>query len=248
MSALHAISRTVGDLARTEAFYRDGLGFGRIAPPEPVPPPMLEALGLPDASATRLRMGIGAQIVEFLAVDPAGAPYPAEPLATDPFFQHVAIPVRDMETAMARLGGLAPRPISRGGAQRLPERSGGVTAFKARDPDGHPFELIVFPDGPAAARWAQAPGLFLGIDHSAITVTDLDAALAFFAGALGFSVAQRGLNRGPEQGRLDGVPDPEVDVVALVPPGRSTPHLELLHYRRPATTRPTPAPVGPPDR
>ncbi|MHB2209964.1 VOC family protein [Methylobacterium sp. CM6257] len=240
MSGVRAIAgfgRTVADLAVTEAFYQDGLGFERIAPPEPVPVAQVEAMGLAGRRAIQLRLRLGAQTVTFLALDPPGAPYPANPAATDPFFQHLAIPVRDMGAAMAQLARLDPKPISRGGAQRLPASSGGVTAYKFRDPDGHPLELIFFPDGAAAARWRAAPGLFLGIDHSAITVADLDAALAFLTGPLGLTVAERGLNQGPEQARLDGVDDPQVDVIALEPPDPA-PHVELLHYRKSAARHP----------
>ncbi|KAB1077612.1 VOC family protein [Methylobacterium soli] len=246
IQALHAISRTVADLARTEAFYRDGLGFVREAPPEAVPASLLQAMALPDAPAQRLTMRLGQQAVSFLAFDPPVAADPASPAATDPIFQHIAIPVRDMERAMAALAVLRPEPISQGGALTLPESSGGVAAFKFRDPDGHPVELIHFPGGDAAARWSGAPGLFLGIDHSAITVTDLDAALAFYAGILGLGLGSRSLNRGPEQARLDGVPDPEVDVVGLMPP-RATPHVELLHYRRPVAHPGATARFGPRD-
>ncbi|WP_336490295.1 VOC family protein [Methylobacterium nigriterrae] len=248
--SLVAISRTVADLDRTEAFYRDGLGFERAAPPEPLPAAMGQAMGqamgLAEAQGRRLWMRVGGQRVAFLAFDPPGLPYPEPRAATDPIFQHIAIPVRDMGAAMRRLAAVDPAAISRGGAQTLPPASGGVTAFKFRDPDGHPVELIHFPDGPAALRWRDAPGLFLGIDHSAITVTDLDAALAFYVGVLGLHVGSRGLNRGPEQGRLDGLPDPEVDVLGLVPI-HATPHVELLHYRRPAARRGAAA-FGPRDR
>ncbi|MGU3540990.1 VOC family protein [Methylobacterium sp. A54F] len=246
--AVVAVSRTVADLARTEAFYRDGLGFTALGGPEPVPPPVLQALGLPGARAVRLRMRLGGQMLAFLAFDPPGAPYPEGPLATDPFFQHVAIPVRDMAAAAAQLARVSPGRISTGGPEVLPPASGGVTAFKFRDPDGHPVELIHFPGGPPAETWRDHPGLFLGIDHSAITVTDVDAALRFFGDVLGFRVVQRGLNRGPEQARLDGVPDTLVDVVGLRPDTRRTPHLELLHYRSPGTSRPSPSPYGPRDR
>lgn len=239
MSGVRAIigfGRTVTDLAATEAFYRDGLGFVRVAPPEPVPDAQGEAMGLAGRRAMQLRMQIGAQTVTFMTVDPPGAPYPADPAATDPFFQHLAIPVRNMEAAMAQLARLGPTPISRGGAQQLPASSGGVIAYKFRDPDGHPLELIFFPGGASATRWRDAPGLFLGIDHSAITVTDLDATLAFLSGPIGLTVAERGLNQGPEQARLDGVDDPQVDVIALEPP-EPAPHVEVLHYRVPATQR-----------
>ena len=167
--------------------------------------------------------------------DEEGGAWPRRgPAANDPAFQHFAIPVRAMDRAMAALAAVAPEPISRGGAQLLPASSGGVTAFKFRDPDGHPLEILFFPSGDAAERWAEAPGLFLGIDHTAVTVSSIEDALAFFESECGFRLASRGLNRGPEQARLDGLADPVVDVLALAPPGGATPHLELLHYREPA--------------
>nr|WP_246732873.1 VOC family protein [Methylobacterium sp. BTF04] len=228
-----AISRTVADLARTEAFYRDGLGFVRSTGPEPIPVALLDALGLAGATGQRLRMRLGRQSIAFLAFDQPGLPYPAASVATDPWFQHAAIVVRDMEAAYRHLVAVAPTPITRGGPQVLPPSSGSVAAYKFRDPDGHPLELIAFPQGPSADRWADAPGLFLGIDHSAITVTDRDAAIAFFRDGLGLSVATRGLNHGPEQAALDGLNSPLVDVIGLEPAGTATPHVELLQYRAP---------------
>lgn len=53
---------------------------------------------------------------------------------------------------MVRNGGRKP---PRGA--RLPESSGGVTAFKFRDPDGHPLELLAFPDGKVPSRWGAQP-------------------------------------------------------------------------------------------
>ncbi|MBE7199672.1 MAG: VOC family protein [Parafilimonas terrae] len=249
MSGVRAIlrfDRTVADLDRTEEFYRDGLGFVREGAPAPLSRAEAEALGLMGRRTARLRLRLNRQVVTFLTVDPPGAPYPAAPSATDPFFQHLAIPVREMGAAFARLSTVSPVPISRDGPQRLPESSGGVSAYKFRDPDGHPLELIHFPGGAAAEHWANAPGLFLGIDHSAITVTDCDAAIGFLTGPLGLTVAQRGLNRGPEQARLDGLDDPVVDVIALEPP-QPTPHVELLHYRSPLRSGSVPK-VDPADR
>lgn len=249
MSEVRAIlgfDRTVADLDRTEAFYRDGLGFVREGAPAPLSLTEAEVLGLGGRRTTRLRLRLNRQVVTFLTVDPPGAPYPTAPSATDPFFQHLAIPVREMANAFAQLSSVSPKPISRDGPQRLPETSGGVSAYKFRDPDGHPLELIHFPSGAAAERWATAPGLFLGIDHSAITVTDCDAAIGFLTGPLGLTVAQRGLNQGTEQARLDGLEDPVVDVIALQP-RQPAPHVELLHYRSPPRSGTMPK-VDPADR
>ena len=71
--------------------------------------------------------------------------------------------------------------------------------------------------------------LFLGIDHSAISVSDSQRSIAFYQ-ALGLRVASRSLNKGREQALLDGLSDPDVEVTAL-DPLQATPHLELLCYR-----------------
>nr|USU30372.1 VOC family protein [Methylobacterium sp. OTU13CASTA1] len=236
VTRLLGLSRTVADLARTEAFYRDGLDFRRLGPVERIPSAVLDALGLPEASGGRLRMGLGDQSIEFLAFDTPGQRYPIGALANDPWFQHAAIVVADMNRAVARLDAFAPVPISRGGPQRLPPTSGGVTAWKFRDPDGHPLELLAFPEGAGARRWAEAPGLFRGIDHSAITVADAESAIAFFRDALGLHLDGRSRNSGHEQAALDGLDEPVVDVIALRPDAEAVPHVELLHYRAPVPT------------
>ena len=47
-------------------------------------------------------------------------------------------------------------PISTSGPQLLPAASGGVSAFKFRDPEGHPLELIAFPPGAVPPQWQTA--------------------------------------------------------------------------------------------
>src|SRR5690606_16398048 len=112
--------------------------------------------------------------------------------------------------------------------------TGSVTAFKFRDPEGHPLELISFPPGVGAPVWEKVRGEgILGCDHTAISVMNLDRSLHFYADLLGFRIASRSLNQGPEQDRLDDLPGCLVDVVALEPTIITTPHVELLHYRMP---------------
>ncbi len=43
------------------------------------------------------------------------------------------------------------------GPERLPARSGGVSAFKFRDPDGHPLELLAFPPEAVPPIWRDRP-------------------------------------------------------------------------------------------
>jgi catechol 2,3-dioxygenase-like lactoylglutathione lyase family enzyme len=239
---------TVADLARAEAFYRDALGFEPAGDPREAGPDYTAALGLPDARATVLRMRLGAQEIELAAFTPPGRPYPEGSASTDLWFQHIAIVVGDMAAAHARAAhvaatlGSGAAPITEGGPQRLPPSSGGVTAWKFRDPEGHPLELIAFPSGGGPETWREIPrdALTVGIDHSAISVADAGRSAAFYGDVLGLSVASREVNRGPEQERLDAVPGAVVDVVALAPPDAATPHVELLGYREPRG-RPIPA-------
>ena len=185
-----------------------------------------------EGGADSLTLGLGDEVVELLRFDQPGRPYPFTHASTDLCFQHFAIVVTDIQAAYQRLcsvGGWT--AISTDGPQKLPESSGGVTAFKFRDPDGHPLELLAFPDNKLPERWKSRPksDLFLGIDHSAITVSDSWRSIAFYT-ALGLRVASRSLNTGSEQERLDAVRDAVVEVTALAL-AQATPHVELLCYR-----------------
>ena len=104
----------------------------------------------------------------------------------DPPFQHFAIVVSDMTAAYANLQVLQNwTAISRWPANSPPS-SGGVTAFKFRDPEGHPLELLTFAPGPKSARWSlRSDNNYLGIDHSAISVADTDRSVAFYSDWVG---------------------------------------------------------------
>jgi catechol 2,3-dioxygenase-like lactoylglutathione lyase family enzyme len=165
---------------------------------------------------------------------PGAPPYPQPAAANDPWLQHFAIAVNDMAAAYAMLIALGHTPISRGGPQLLPPSTGAVTAYKFRDPDGHPLELSYIPGSDWLAD--AAPAVFLGVDHTALAVADLVASIAFYNG-LGFTETGRSRNTGPEQDHLDGLDGVAVEIVALAPPGAG-PHLELLHYRSPPAAAP----------
>ena len=242
---LAAVARTVLDLERCTAFHRDALG--------------LEVRGddVRDAARgeTRRTLAAGDQRIELVRPDVPGRPYPEVASSADRCFQHCALVVDDIVAARERLCRAEPSvrggdvrvgsgravAVSADGPVTLPASSGGVSAFKFRDPEGHPLELIEFPPGanpawPARPARARADGV-RGIDHSAIVVADVEASLRFYTGSLGLRCTTRQVNRGAEQARLDALHDPEVEVVGLVldgaPPEGAPPHLELLGYRRP---------------
>lgn len=235
VTRLVRISITVADPTAAATFFRDRLGLV-VGPEQAVADPASASLlGLaPGTTARRTEVAIGRQIVELVAFDPPGASYPVARASNDPWFQHIALVCGDIAAVWSRLQPGSPGTITTGAPVLLPPNTGSVTAFKFRDPEGHPLELIAFPEGVGAPVWqgTSEPGI-LGFDHTAIGVADVDRAIAFYTGRLGFRIAGRSLNRGPEQDRLDGLTDCVVDVVALAPAVEATPHVELLHYRSP---------------
>ena len=72
-------------------------------------------------------------------------------------------------------------------------------------------------------------GSFLGVDHTAIGVSDPARSARFFGSLFGFGTGARTENRGPEQADLDDVEDVHVSVTRLAP-DLPTPRMELLHY------------------
>jgi len=216
----------VGDLDRLSRFYA-ALGF---RPDDARPAPEQAALAEAPTAVSRV-MWVGEQAVELVAFDPPGADYPLPARSTDPWFQHIALVAPDIDAAMARLRAAEGwTAISRGGVSHLPRDAGRVTAFKFRDPEGHPLEFLAFPTGQAPPRWSTAgPGL-LGYDHSAISVSDIARSIAFYRDELGMTLGPRTLNQGAAQAALDDVADAMVDVVAMRPV-TATPHVELLGYR-----------------
>lgn len=200
-----------------------------------------DSLVAPDGiggSASSTLMKLGNSTVELLEFDTPGRPYPHDLSPYDSRFQHLGVIVTDMHRAMERLSqSHGWSAISTGGPQTLPDEDGGVTAFKFRDPDGHPLELLQFAAGRIPVNWRDPGGgsVHLGIDHSALSVTDVARSVRFYE-AIGLCAANRTVNRGGPQQRMDGVTAPVVDVVSLLP-RRSMPHVELLHYR--TALRPT---------
>ncbi|MBI0537916.1 VOC family protein [Roseomonas sp. KE2513] len=234
------VSRVVSDLDRTERFYRDGLGF-RTVSRGAADPSLTRLLGFGDLRAEELVMRLGAEEVALVRFERPSEAYPARSRSDDAWFQHLAIVAHDMAAAAAVLLARSPATISSGGPQRLPPRNGSVEAFKFRDPDGHPLELIHFPPGQGRPLWqgSVGEGPFLGIDHSAIGIASTARSRKFY-GRLGFRVAGGSHNHGAAQAGLDGLADPDVLITALRPHGAEGPGLELLEYRPPGRQTPWP--------
>jgi catechol 2,3-dioxygenase-like lactoylglutathione lyase family enzyme len=242
VQALLRIGRNTANLERAIAFHRDALGF-KVIDADARLPAWARLPGVDVMPSRCARLALGAQEIELTEFRDA-APYPRRSTSCDLWFQHFAIATTDIEAAFHRALAHGATPITRDGPQRLPPSTGSVTAFKFRDPDGHPLELLAFPPGVGdpdwqVARTGNAPTL--GIDHSAISVEDVERSIRFYE-LLGLQVAAHGVNRGIEQQRLDDLADVAVDVVAMEAPAR-TPHLELLGYRHPRGRHRAPSPL-----
>jgi catechol 2,3-dioxygenase-like lactoylglutathione lyase family enzyme len=216
---------------RLGQFYELAFGCRRLASDRCSGAGFERLVGL-ESGAYRIMLGLGEQVLELLQFDRPGRPYPDAVGSSDLRFQHFAIVVADMQRAYERLSAVSGwTAISIEGPQKLPTSSGGVTAFKFRDPEGHPLELLEFPPHKMPANWRArlTTGLFLGIDHSAIGVSNSERSIAFYE-ALGLRVAARSLNTGPEQERLDALSGIHLEVTALELE-QTAPHVELLCYR-----------------
>lgn len=244
VAAVDAVTLTVGDLARSRAFYTAVLDF-RVEREEEIAGASWEQLrGVAPLRMRVARLRLGDEHLELVQyLSPPGRPAPAMVRSNDRWFQHAAIVVSDMDRAYARLRAHGVAAISRR-PQRLPDwnpDAGGIRAFYFKDPDGHPLELIWFPPGKGDPRWQTPAGaaVFRGIDHTAIAVADTDASLAFYRDRLGFRVAGHSLNTGAEQDALNGVHGSRVRITGLRT--GSGPGIELLEYLEPRDGRPYPA-------
>jgi catechol 2,3-dioxygenase-like lactoylglutathione lyase family enzyme len=212
-------------------FYESAFGFARTGEVSIADPAFAKLMGVAGATARAITLRLGEQEIELIGVFPPGRSYPQPVSGRSVLFQHFAIVVADMEGAYARLSARAGwTTISIDGPQLLPVSSGGVTAYKFRDPEGHPLELIAFPPDGTPAKWQSSSTTeCLGIDHSAISIAVTERSVQFYE-RLGLRRTSGSLNIGPEQDKLDDIAGALVKVTAMAPP-TTTPHVELLCYR-----------------
>jgi len=127
--------------------------------------------------------------------------------------------------------------------QELPEYievAAGIEAFYFRDPDGHNLELIAYPPNKGDPRWQENTGdLFLGIDHTAIAVSDTDTSLNFYSDLLGLKLAGESENYGTEQEHLNNVFRARLQISGLKAAKGMA--VEFLEYLAPPGGRPFPA-------
>src|SRR5262245_59010626 len=240
VQAVDAVGMTVSDMDRSVAFFTNVLTFEKTSDVELSGGEHERLQGVFGLRIRVVRMRLGDEQIELTEyLSPRGRRIPDDSRSNDRWFQHVAIIVSDMDAAYARLRQhhvehASPEP------QRLPDwnpNAGGIKAFYFKDPDGHPLEILQFPDGKGDPRWHAATGrLFLGIDHTAIVVGHTDTSLAFYRDLLGLRVAGESTNYGPEQERLNTVFGARLHTTGLR--AAAGPGIEFLEYVAPRNGRP----------
>ena len=181
VTGVDSIGLTVSDLDRSVSFYSQVLSFEKVSEVEVEGPDWEHLEGIFGVRMRIARMRLGDEFLELTEyLVPRGKPAVADSRSNDRWFQHVAIVVSDIDSAYRRLRSFKVQHAS-SGPQRLPDwnpNAGGIQAFYFRDPDGHPLEILAFPQGKGRPKWHQASDrLFLGIDHTAIVVSDTEKSL-----------------------------------------------------------------------
>jgi catechol 2,3-dioxygenase-like lactoylglutathione lyase family enzyme len=242
---IRAIGLTVSDVERSQAFYIQALGFQFVSDITVNETEYSQLEGVPNSAIRIVTLRLGdewIELMQYLALK--GEPVPDDSQSNDLWFQHLAIVIRDMDLAYSHLRPFLTESISPE-PQTIPPRNqaaAGIRAFKFRDPDRHPLELIWFPPEKGQDKWhQQTEQLFLGIDHSAIAIADTDQSLQFYCELLGMQVDGGSLNEGKIQAHLDSLPDAKAKVrVTSLRTAQGGLGIELLDYLIPETERPMP--------
>ena len=243
-TSVESVGMTVSDMDRAVEFY-SALTFQKVSDVEVLGDEFEHLEGVFGARMRIVRMQLGTEsldLTQYLA--PPGRPIPVDSRSNDLWFQHIAIVVRNMDEAFQRLRALKVQFVSTG-PQTLPpsiKAAAGIKAFYFRDPDQHNLEIIYFPAGKGDPRWqANTNKLFLGIDHTAIGISNTGASLKFYRDLLGLRKAGESENFGTEQEHLNQVFGAHLLITGMR--SDSGPGIEFLEYLTPRDGRPLPADV-----
>jgi catechol 2,3-dioxygenase-like lactoylglutathione lyase family enzyme len=243
VEAVDSIGMTVDDMDRSLEFYTKVLSFAPVSDVEVYGTPYEQLQGVFGLRMRVVRLRLGSEFIELTEyLTPKGRPIPADSRSNDRWFQHIAIIVSDMDRAYGWLRQHKVRHASTG-PQRLPDwnpNAGGIKAFYFKDPDNHVLEVLWFPPGKGDPKWQGATDkVFLGIDHTAIVVSNTEKSLRFYRDVLGLRIAGTSENYGIEQEHLNNVAGARLRITSLR--ANSGPGIEFLEYLSPRNGRPWPA-------
>ena len=242
VKSVDAVGMTVSDMDRSIEFFSKVLSFEKISDVEVYGNEYEKLQGLFGLRMRVVRLELGAEKIELTRyLAPEGRPIPPDWRSYDHAFQHIAIVVSDMDKAYQQLRSYKVRHVSTA-PQTLPasnKAAAGIRAFYFKDPDGHNLEIIYFPAGKGDPRWQNNSGkLYLGIDHTAIVVSNTQKSLQFYRGLLGFKLTGESMNYGTEQEHLNNVAGARLHISGLK--ASAGPGVEFLEYLTPRDGRPAP--------
>jgi catechol 2,3-dioxygenase-like lactoylglutathione lyase family enzyme len=249
VTAVESVGMTVSDMDKSIAFYSQVLSFQKVSDVEVLGTEYERLQGLFGVRLRVVKMQLGSEVIELTEyLTPKGKPFPIDSRSNDRWFQHIAIVTRDMDQAYQRLRSFKVQHASTA-PQTIPatnKAAAGIRAFYFRDPDGHYLETIYFPPGKGDPKWQKPSNqLFLGIDHTAIAVSNTATSLNFYRDILGLKLAGESMNAGTEQEHLNNVQGARLHISGLRSP--AGPGIEFLEYLEPKDGRPFPADAKPND-
>jgi catechol 2,3-dioxygenase-like lactoylglutathione lyase family enzyme len=252
--AVESTGMTVSDMDRAVDFYTQVLSFKKVSDVEVWGTEYEQLQGLFGVRLRVVKLQLGEELIELTEyLTPKGRPIPVDSRSHDRWFQHIAIVVSDMDKAYQHLRQHKVQHASTA-PQRIPDwnkAAAGIRAFYFKDPDGHNLEIIYFPPGKGNPKWqplSHSPSsnpLFLGIDHTAITISNTQTSLKFYRDILGLKLTGESVNYGTEQEHLNNVQGARLHISGL----RATvgPGIEFLEYLEPKDGRSFPADAKPND-
>jgi catechol 2,3-dioxygenase-like lactoylglutathione lyase family enzyme len=238
------IGFTVADVDREANFFVKVLQFEKVSDFRVVGSEYDKMEGVFNANMRIVHLKLGEQIVELTQYvsPPTGRPIPVPSYSNDAWFEHMAIVVDDMDAAYKILQENNVQQIS-ANTITIPESNpgaAGIKAIKFRDPEGHDLELIYFPSSKGDPSWQKPTSkLFLGLDHTAMTVDSTDKGVTFYRDVLGLDVGGVTFNSGMTQAVLDDLFNDTCLVTEMMPVS-APPHIEFLDYKTPPGGRSMP--------
>ncbi len=238
-----AIGITVKEMDRSVKFYTEALGFKKISDREFKGENFEKLQGVFGLNMRVVRLQLGDEIIELTDyLTTGGRSIPEDQKSNDLFFQHIAVVVSDMDKAYQHLRKFNVEHVSTS-PQTLPKSipgAEGIKAFYFHDPDNHNLELIFFPKGKGLEKWQTTGGkIFLGIDHTAIGVSNTEKSHEFYMNFLGIERKGDSWNKGTEQEHLNNVEGASLHITGYR--AAKGPGVEFLQYLQPGPGKPYPA-------
>ncbi len=235
ITGVESVGITVSDMDIALPFYTNVLHFQVLSDDTINSDQYSKLIQISNASVRITKLKLVDEKIELVDfISPEGKTYPEDSHSNDLWFQHIAIITSNMDSAYTWLKLNDVKNISLE-PQRLPDwnkNAGGIKAFYFQDPDGHPLEILEFPDGKGNPKWHKTSNnLFLGIDHTAIAVSSTEESLKFYRDVLGMKVGGESENYGIEQARLNNVEGAHLRITGLH--SDFGPGIEFLNYLSP---------------